>query len=101
MTELISESKCRRLLTNLQANRRRKRVIRRRVFLTIHRSAQSRQKRTAITAILRPRGLLTRPVIEKLKRVIFPYAFTVLVNVKVSSSATRKIGGPPEEIFTA
>jgi hypothetical protein len=32
---------------------------------------------------------------------ILAHFFDQLVNVKVSSSATRKIGGPAEEIFTA
>ena len=45
MTELIGESKSWRLLTDLQANRKRKRVIGGRVFLTIHRSAQSRKEK--------------------------------------------------------
>jgi hypothetical protein len=45
MAELIRQSKCRRSLTDLQANRRSKGAIRGRVFLTTRKGAQSRQEK--------------------------------------------------------
>jgi hypothetical protein len=45
MAELITESKCRRLLTDLQAYGRSQGVVRGRVFLSTGKNAQSRQEK--------------------------------------------------------